>query len=235
MTTGRSGPTLVAVGHGSRDPAAATAMEGLLDAVRTARPGLDVRAAYLDHAEPRLRDLVGTLAGRLIVVPLLLSDAYHNRVDIPAALERVAGRAVQADVLGPDPLLLSALERRLYEAGVPVGDPRTAVVLTAAGSTDPVAAESIRLLAKEWRATGWADVTAAFASAASPTVGEAVAALRGAGAGRVVVASYLIFPGLFADRVATAARDAEASAVSAPLAGTPQLVDVVLARYDALT
>ena len=107
------------------------------------------------------------------------------------------------------------------------------VVLAAAGSTDPGAIEGIRMLAKDWRARGWADVIPAFASAASPTVPEAVAALRRAGAERVVVASYLLFPGQFADRIAAAARDAGAAAVSAPLGATPELVDLVLARYDA--
>ena len=50
------------------------------------------------------------------MVPLLLTDGYHARVDIPAALAPVP-RAVQQPVLGPDPLLADALLRRLREAG----------------------------------------------------------------------------------------------------------------------
>ncbi len=51
------------------------------------------------------------------------------------------------------------------------------------------------------------------------------------GARRVVVASYLLAPGLFADRIATAARAAGAAVVSAPLGAAPEVADVLLDRY----
>jgi sirohydrochlorin ferrochelatase len=220
-------PPLVAVAHGSRDPAAGTATRDLLDEVRRQRPGLDVRESYLDHGPPRLAGVVSTL-DRAVVVPLLLGAAYHSRVDIPAAIGGHRG-VVQADVLGPDPLLLDAMERRLTEVGVPPGDPGTAVVLAAAGSTDATAVEGARRLARDWSGRGWWAVQAAFASAVGPTVEEAVAGLRERGARRVAVASYLLFPGLFADRLAAAGADV----TSAPLADAPEVARLVLARYDA--
>lgn len=218
---------LVAVAHGSRDPAATAATHQLVDAVRDARPGLAVHAAFLDHAEPRLAAAVAALPDGCVVVPLLLGAAYHSRVDIPAALSGFSG-ARQAEVLGPDPLLLRALDRRLGEAGVRVGDPSTAVVLAAAGSTDPTAVDGVRRLAGSWADAGWWAVRPAFASAAEPTVDEAVAALRAEGAPGVAVASYLLFPGLFADTVAAAGADL----TSAPLGDAPEVVDLVLRRYD---
>jgi sirohydrochlorin ferrochelatase len=72
-------------------------------------------------------------------------------------------------------------------------------------------------------------VTPAFASAAAPTVGEAVAELRRRGAPRVAVASYLLFPGVFADRLAAAGADV----TSAALGAAPEVARLVLARYDA--
>jgi sirohydrochlorin ferrochelatase len=225
-------PPLVAVAHGSRDPAAASATRSLLAAVRRERPGLSVLEAYLDHEQPRLADLARTQRGPFVVVPLLLGAAYHSRVDIPAALATVddqAAQPVRADVLGPDPLLLAALERRLGEAGVPPGDPGTAVVLAAAGSTDESSIAAVRRLADQWRAAGWWDVRAAFASATAPSVPDAVTELRAAGAPRVAVASYLLFPGLFADTLA----DAGADVTAAPLTDAPEVVQLVLARYDA--
>jgi sirohydrochlorin ferrochelatase len=231
-------PPLVAVAHGSGDPAAARATEALLEEVRRQRPGLDVRAAYLDHSEPRLEDVLRGAAGAAgltdaVVVPLLLGAAYHSRVDIPAAVAASGARAVQADVLGPDPLLLDALERRLAAVGVAGdhgrGDHSTAVVLAAAGSTDSGAVDGVRALARHWAARGWWAVEAAFASAAGPTVPEAVAGLRARGAPRVAVASYLLYPGLFADAVAAAGADVP----SAPLADAPEVAHLVLSRYDA--
>ena len=224
-----SGPPLVAVAHGSRQPAAATVTEALLAEVRRQRPGLEVVASYLDHAEPRLADALVGLQRPAVVVPLLLGAAYHAGVDIPAAVEEAGGTALQADVLGPDPLLLDALERRLAEVGVAAGDPSTAVVLAAAGSTDPDAVGGVRSLAREWAGRGWWAVEAAFASAAVPTIGAAVAGLRARGAERVAVAPYLLFPGLFADQVAAAGADV----TSGVLGDAPEVARLVLARYDA--
>lgn len=221
-------PPLVAVAHGSRDPGAAAATEALLSEVRRQRPGLDVVASYLDHTGPRLAEvLVG--APDAVVVPLLLGTAYHSRVDVPAAIADAGSTAVQADVLGPDHLLLTALERRLGEAGVPIGDPDTAVVLAAAGSTDAAAADGVRGLARAWAARGWWAVEPAFASAARPTVEEAVDGLRSRGAPGVAVASYLLFPGLFAQRMTEAGADV----TSGVLADAPEVARLVLARYDA--
>ena len=219
---------LVAVAHGSRDPEAAVATEALLAEVRRQRPGLEVVAAFLDHTEPKLAEvLVGSQDA--VVVPLLLGAAYHSRVDVPAAIADAGANAVQADVLGPDVLLLSALERRLGEVGVPVGDPDTAVVLAAAGSTDPTAADGVRALAREWAGRGWWTVEPAFASAARPTVEEAVDDLRTRGAPGVAVASYLLFPGLFAQRMVEAGADV----ASGVLGDAPEVARLVLARYDA--
>jgi sirohydrochlorin ferrochelatase len=222
-------PALVAVAHGSRDPAAAVTTAGLVGAIRQARPGLTVLEAYLDHAQPALSELAVSLTEPFVVVPLLLGAAYHSRVDIPAALAPAGALATQADVLGPDPLLVAALERRLAEAGVPLGDRDTAVVLAAAGSTEASSVEAVRELAAGWRGAGWWAVEPAFASAASPTVESAVAALRGRGAPRVAVATYLLFPGLFADKLASSGADV----VAAPLTDAPEVVSLVLARYDA--
>jgi len=43
------------------------------------------------------------------------------------------------------------------------------------------------------------------------------------------VASYLLFPGLFADTLAAAGADV----TSAPLTDAPEVVELVLRRYDA--
>ena len=69
----------------------------------------------------------------------------------------------------------------------------------------------------------------AYGSGARPSVPDAVAGARAAGASRVVVASYLLAPGFFHDRLLTAGADV----VTAPLAPDDRLVAVVLDRYRA--
>jgi sirohydrochlorin ferrochelatase len=244
---GLARPALVAVAHGSRDPRAAATVSELLKVVGERASGLDVRAAFLDHCAPSLPQALGSLDGRpAVVVPLLLTAAYHSKTDIPARLaEASAARpgltAASAGPLGPHPRLITALERRLAEAGVAVGDPAaraaTSVVLAAAGSSDPAANATIAALAARWqRERGWRAVLPAYASAAGPRPAEAVAALRSAqhdtaGRSPVVVATYLLAPGYFADKVRDAALSAGAVAVSGVLGAAPEVADTVIERY----
>ena len=178
---------------------------------------------------------------RVVVLPLLLTAAYHSDTDLPAVLREVGTRLPglrisYGDPLGPHPRLLGALERRLAEAGVPVGAPAdardTAVVLAAAGSSRPAANAAVARAAAAWQAArGWRDVVPAYASAASPAPGQAVAALLRADVPRVVVATYLLAPGQFADQVRASSLAAGAQAVSAPLGAAPEVADVIVERY----
>jgi sirohydrochlorin ferrochelatase len=72
-------------------------------------------------------------------------------------------------------------------------------------------------------------VTTGYGSAARPTVPDAVAAARQAGAERVVVAAYLLAPGHFHDKLAGAGADA----VTAPLLPDGRIAAVLLDRYDS--
>jgi sirohydrochlorin ferrochelatase len=231
------------VAHGSRDPAAAVTAENLAGLVRSRalRSGLDgltVRVAYLGHAAPSPGQVLDTLpGGPVVVLPLLLTDAYHSKTDIPAVL-RAASGGRRLDIrygepLGPHPLLLRVLDRRLAQVGVPAGDPDTSVVLATAGTSDPAARSALRDVAADWqRRRGWREVMTAYASAAAPAPGAAVSALR-ARAGRVVVARYLLAPGRFATQVADESLAAGADAVAGVLGAAPELADIVLARYGA--
>jgi sirohydrochlorin ferrochelatase len=245
---------LVAVAHGSADPRAAATVTDLMavTAERAAARGLnlpEVRTAYLGHAAPSLSQVMSAIGpGPVTVLPLLLTPAYHSKTDIPRVLDRLSGEFPQLRVgygatLGPHPLLLSALERRLAEAD-PLGHagPRcraqTGVVLAAAGSTDPEANATITSLAARWQArAGWLAVRPASAAAMPttplvPTPSEAVTGLLRAGARRVLVATYLLAPGLFADRIRASALAAGAAAVSPALGALPEVAEVLLDRYQ---
>ena len=243
-------PSLVAIAHGSRDPRAGATIAELLAAARTRAAarglaGLEARGAFLGHAPPAPLQVLSALAGDpggerdVVVLPLLLTAAYHSGTDIPGVLaEATAGlpglRIRYGEPLGPHPGLVRALDRRLAEAGQDPGGDRsgTAVVLASAGSSQPSASAAIAAMASGWQADrGWLAVRPAYASAASPTPGQAVADLLRGGAQRVVVASYLLAPGLFADRIREASLAAGAAAVSAPLGAAPEVADVLLDRY----
>ena len=240
---------LIAVAHGSTDPRAAATIGDLMAvaaerAAKRAReqglipPGL--RAAYLSHAAPSLPQVLGSIepGTEVTVLPLLLTAAYHSKTEIPRVLASSQVRLLRVSCgapLGPHPLLLRALERRLAEADPAAleAPERTGVVLAAAGSSDPEANGTITRLAARWQArTGWFAVRPAYASAGDPTPAAAVAGLLRAGASRVVVASYLLAPGLFADRIAQAGLAASAAAVSPVLGASAEVADVLLDRYE---
>jgi sirohydrochlorin ferrochelatase len=219
-----SGPALVAVAHGSTDPAAANAVSALAEQVRRLAPVLDIRTAFVQHAERALEEELAEAGPGTIVVPLLLSSGYHLTSDIAPAAE--ATRARVAPPLGPDDLLTVALLARLREAGVPQGTP---VVLAAAGSADPLAAQAIEDQVKLLAADIQAPVLAAFAAAGQPAVSDAVAALRAATNGPVAIATYLLAPGHFHERL----QHAGADWVTAPLADHPAVAALVIDRYRA--
>ncbi|MFJ9945366.1 sirohydrochlorin chelatase [Streptomyces erythrochromogenes] len=236
-------PVLLVIAHGSRDPRHAATVHALTRRVRALRPGLRVETAFLDFNAPRVEQVLSALHADgvrdVVALPLLLTRAFHAKADIPAALSdaltRLPGLSVSvADVLGPSPLLVEALERRLSEAGItPADRATTAVVLASAGSTDPEAIAVIAEIAREWRHTGWCAVRPAFASAALPRTEDAVRALRAEGFARVAVAPYVIAPGRLPDRIAAGAEAAGADVVADVLGAAPELALLLLRRYDA--
>jgi sirohydrochlorin ferrochelatase len=225
-----SRPVLLAVAHGSRDPQAQRTIRALARRVSELEPGAEVRTAFVQNAEPSLAGALAAAGQRhVVVVPLLLSAGHHLGTDIGAAAAR-AGVPVAAP-LGPGPELVPALADRLRAAGVPPGTP---VVLAAAGSADPRAAGDVRNQATLLAAHLQAPVLAAFASAARPTVDEAIAALAARTGGPVAVASYLLAPGVFHDRLrASGAR--WAGWVSDPLGDHPAVAGQILDRFRIVT
>ncbi|WP_333775356.1 sirohydrochlorin chelatase [Streptomyces sp. IBSBF 3136] len=233
----RHQPVLLVIAHGSRDPRHAATVHALVRRVRGLRPGLRVETGFLDFNVPSVHGVLESLAAQgvrdVVALPLLLTRAFHAKADIPAVLRDAPARLRirQAEVLGPSPLLLSALERRLYEAGLtPADKSSTGVVLASAGSSDPEAIAVIAAIAREWRHTGWCAVRPAFASASLPRTEDAVRELRDLGCERVAVAPYVLAPGFLPDRIARGAQ--EADVLADVLGPAPEVARVLLERYD---
>ncbi len=234
-------PALVALAHGSRDPRSSATIRALVEEVRRMRPDLRIEAAFLETSKPSFATVVDKLvrAGfdEIVVVPLLLSEAYHAKVDVPTeiaeATARHEGLKIRAtSVLGLEAVFLDVLDRRLREA---LADARCreldALVLAAAGTTDPLATQSINRLARLWGTRHRLPVMAAFASASPPATGEAVRAFRAQGRRHIAVGSLFLAPGFLHDRAAELALEAGAVAVSAPFGADPEVARTVLARY----
>ena len=170
-------PALVALAHGSRDPRSAATIKALVAEVKAMRPDLRVETAFLDLSKPSFDTVVDRLvkAGfdEIVVVPLLLTEAYHAKVDVPAAVkeasERHPGVKITASaILGLETQFLEILDLRMRDA-LKASRVREldALVLAGAGSSDAMANQAVARLARLWGTKHKLPVTAAFASAAS--------------------------------------------------------------------
>lgn len=230
-------PVLVAVAHGTRDPAGPVVLARLLDDVRARLPGVEVRVAYVDVIGPTLDDVLAATP-RAVVVPMFLASGYHVRVDVPEVVARSDSDAVVTAPLGPDALVVGAVADRLRAAsglgtagglgaaGGLSGLPE-AVVLAAAGSSDQRALADVETAGQRLAAQLERPVTIGYVTTAAPTVSEAVEAHRRAGRGRVAIASYLLAPGLFQRRL----DDAGADVVAGPIGAHAMISELIVARY----
>ena len=233
----RPAAPIVLAAHGSRDPASAATIGRLAAAVGRRWPA-PVLAAFLDFDQPSIPDALRGLPTGLtpVVVPALLTSAYHRRVDLPLVLASTDTQTRLTSVLGPeaptdrpDPLLVAALRRRLSELDTPVGG----LVLIAAGTSDPDARSTVDVVAAEMGRQLNVACTVGYASASAPSAAEAVEAVRATGARRIAAAAYFLAPGRLYSAAAASARAGGVVGVAEPLGSAAELVRLVLARATA--
>jgi sirohydrochlorin ferrochelatase len=228
-------PVLVACSHGTDDPYGRAVISHLVGQVRALLPDVEVLETYVDVQYPQVDEVVASVAGSrpVVIVPLLLSGGFHVTVDIRQAVESRVGTGaptIAAGALGPDPRLATILVDRLDEAGALAGD---SVVVAAAGSSVAGATVDVDAVAADVDLAWDGPVTVGYCSAAAPRVDVAAdlarASLGGPEHGRVVIASYLLAPGSFQQRLAGAG----AEIVAEPLGAHPLVAQIVVDRYAA--
>ena len=230
-----TGLPLVLAAHGTRDPAGAVVVEEIAAALRARLSGVPVHVAYADVRPPDVTEVVRHVAGPAVLVPAFLGSGYHVRSDVPAQVA-ASGRTdvVVTPPLGPAAEIAAAVHDRLVAAGWRRGD---AVVLAAAGSSDPRALADVRRAAVLLGARTGGVVSVGYIATAEPRIADEVSRRRdrlarrphllAAPAPRVAVASWLLAPGLFHRSLA----DAGADLVAEPIGAHPRLVAAILRRY----
>lgn len=215
--------TLLAVAHGTADPAGLAEVGRLVELARASRPDVPVELGWLELAEPAAAEVLGRLAGPVVVLPLLLSTGYHVKVDI----RRLAGDRPQtaiADQLGPDPRIVEVVRQRLLAGRTPGAE----VVLFGAGSADPEAGRQLAQAADGLRQA------LATTEGAEPAVHVRFLTDDGWRDGLRPgsdVANYLLAPGFFNDRLRAYAERLAAGFVAAPIGAHPLLAELVWDRY----
>jgi len=234
-------PALIALASGSRDPRSVATITALTEAVTCMRPDLRVAPAFLELATPSFDETVDRLVAEghdeIVVVPLLLSEAYHANEDVPNVIAAAGARHEGVRIsftkpLGMEQSIFQVLDRRLREA---LAASRVleldGLVLAGAGSSDPIANAAIARAARQWGKRHRLPTVAAFASHAPPAAGEAVRALRADGRRHIAVGLLFLTPGILADRVEELALEAGAVVVAEPLGAEREIAEIILARY----
>jgi sirohydrochlorin ferrochelatase len=126
--------------------------------------------------------------------------------------------------LGPDPVLADVLVDRLLACTELASVDR--VVMAAAGSSDRRALLDCSATAALLAERLGRPVEVGYVSGAGERLGSVLARSTG----RVAVATYLLAPGFFADRVRRIAGELP---VSSPLGADPRIAALALHRYDA--
>lgn len=235
MTATGATPLVVAA-HGTASPEGRGVIEACAAAAAHAL-GVEHRVGYVDVCGPTLEEsLTGLVAP--VVVPLFLASGYHVRHDVPTAV-RLVPDAVVTPALGVEEEVLTALVDRVtgVAALLPsAGRPGAAaagvdgVVVTAAGSSVEHARAEVAEVTDRLGERLGAAAVAAYLTGPGPRPEEEVRRLRAAGRSRVVLATHLLSPGHFHDRLRGVGRRVDAP-VTEPLATHPALAELVVRRY----
>ncbi|MEV0946083.1 sirohydrochlorin chelatase [Rhodococcus sp. NPDC049939] len=214
---------LVLVAHGTRSTRGVEMIARLADAV-SEQVGF-TRVSFVDVLGPSPAEVLRDITAPAVVMPAFLASGYHVHTDVPQQVADSGHRSVSVTrALGPDPVLADVLLRRLVEAGWQPGD---AIVLAAAGSSDPRALRDVGRAAQMLSELAGSRVRVGYVATAEPRVRDVVAELRAQGERRVFVSAYLLAHGLFHSRLA----DAGADGVAEPLGVDPAIVSLVADRY----
>ena len=219
---------VILLGHGSPDARAGIGAAALAGRVADLLPDDEIRLAFLDNTAPTLTEAALTVAAHadVTVVPVFLSRAYHVKVDVPAEVAKasaaISRQIVITEPIGPDPLLLEVLDRQL-----PPGAP---IVLATAGTSDTEAQSAFDALARGWSARRGTAVVVAYASQTQPDIPSAITLVETASDSRAAVARFLLFDGVFPDRIKADAGD---RAITSVLGDEPLLAEIIAERVLA--
>jgi sirohydrochlorin ferrochelatase len=234
-------PSLVLLGHGGPDPRVPKVSQEIRDGLLDIRPELDVHLSFLDGGGPAGMPVINRLVSQgvreIVLVPLLLSEAFTAPPAVPALVAQANAaqpglRITASRPLGPEAQLLSIIDRRLRDAlrarRVTELD---GLVFAAAGSTDVRSNALVARRARQWSSHHRLPCVVSFATGSGPGTAEAIRTLRAQGRRHIAVGSWFLAPGLLYTRQAELALDAGAVAVSAPMGGEPEVAEVALTRY----
>lgn len=243
--------SILLVGHGSRRSQAIE--EFIQFATELSRSiSQPVQHCFLELADPDMATGLTRAAqsvgddGSVVVLPLFLGSANHEKNDVAAAIQWARGKFPGVTFRYGAPLglhaklveLVNVRVRQALESEPGALPPaQSAVLVVGRGSSDPDSnSEVARLAHLLFEKRPYLFVEYAFQAVARPTIEEALQRCRLLGAHQVVVAPYILFTGrVYEDILRVSGQSGLQSGLQVIHAGYlglhPLLVDVAAQRY----
>lgn len=208
-------PTLLLIGHGSRDATGVAEFKAF--SVEVARIlGTPVVPCFLELADPpivaALEMAIAAGARHIVALPLFLGPAGHQKNDVPTTLNWARQRWPGVEIgygtpLGVHPFIVSALADRAREAlrrfKTDALPEQTAIVVMGRGSRDPDSNSNVFKLARLlWEGGEYGLVETCFYSLTGPGIEEGVRRCVTLGARRVILLPHFLFHGIILNRTA---------------------------------
>lgn len=180
---------LFLLAHGSPDPRSARAIRQFAAQIEN-RVDLPTAVAFLDHNLPDLVTAARISREReeALVLPMLLSTAFHARFDVPRAMAEAGLTRVLPPIGHPIDLLTALIQ----EAG-------SYVVLVAAGTTDQGARQLFKEAVEISAIRSGNHAVHAFIAGPGPHLYDQLIAAENSGAGEVRVIPWLLAEGRLLD------------------------------------
>ncbi|MED4401981.1 sirohydrochlorin chelatase [Metabacillus fastidiosus] len=202
------------IGHGSRD---AEGNEQVKAFIEKMKPSFDkdllVETCYLEFVHPTVNEgidiCISKGATHVIIIPIMLLQAGHSKIHIPAAIDEAKEKYPLAKFTYGRPIgihleSIEILKTRIEEIGEysETPDKETAVLLLGRGGSDADANSDLykitRLL---WEKTPFSLVETAFMGVTSPLTDEGVERCVKLGAKKIIILPYFLFTGILIKRL----------------------------------
>lgn len=234
-------PALVLLAHGHSDPQIAEITHVMRHEMLARSPELTVRAAYLGRSGPSALQVVSKLARfgaeEVVVVPLEIGCAYHASTAAHQEVEKVKAahpdlRIELARPIGPEPVLLTMLDRTLRQA---LSDHHVTeldgLVLSSAGTEDVRSRSLLARRTRQWGLHHKLACVTAFTDDTGPSVQDAIETLWHQGRRHIAVGSWFLSASELWAHQAEAALAVGAVAVSRPMSAGPEIAELAMQRY----
>ncbi|WP_397538573.1 sirohydrochlorin chelatase [Rummeliibacillus pycnus] len=202
------------VGHGSRLEAG---NEEVTKFVEQLKPTLDqdllVESCFLEFAAPDIAQGIDTCVAKgateIHVVPIILLQAGHSKIHIPAAIDEGKVKYPNVNIVYARPLgvhegIFDILKERLSETGYVKEEKNedTAILLIGRGGSDVDANSDFYKISRMlWEQLDVLTVECAFMGVTYPTVDEGIERCVKLGAKKIIMLPYFLFTGILMERM----------------------------------